>query len=94
MGYCPLTLADIEPPSDVIRQCSLPECVPPLVFVCMRLAPREGGLQTRSRELAKEGVIMSRTLTDFARFIGNVRYYCRNGCNLRRAWQLARLTLP
>ncbi len=37
---------------------------------------------------------MSRTLANFARFIGNYRYYRRNGINPKAAWHLAGLTLP
>jgi hypothetical protein len=47
----------------------------------------------------QKGVFMSRTfmprsLVNFTRFIGNYRYYRRNGFNFRKAWHLAGMTLP
>jgi hypothetical protein len=39
-------------------------------------------------------VSMSRTFTNLVRFIGNFRYYLRNGRDIRSAWQLASMTLP
>jgi hypothetical protein len=37
---------------------------------------------------------MSRTFSNLIRFIGNFRYYRRNGCDIRSAWHLASITLP
>jgi len=37
---------------------------------------------------------MLRKLADIVRFIGNYRYYRRNGSNFRTAWHLASMTLP
>jgi hypothetical protein len=34
------------------------------------------------------------TLTRFARFIDNYRFYRRRGFHFRAAWQLANMTLP
>jgi hypothetical protein len=44
-------------------------------------------------EIEKE-VNMSRKLANITRFIGNYRYYRRNGFNSRTAWHLASMTLP
>ena len=37
---------------------------------------------------------MSHVLVDLARFVGNYRYYRRNGLNIKAAWHLASMTLP
>jgi hypothetical protein len=37
---------------------------------------------------------MLRTFSNFVRFIGNFRYYRRNGHDFRAAWHLAGMTLP
>jgi hypothetical protein len=37
---------------------------------------------------------MSRTFANFIRFIGNFRYYLRNGRDYKTAWHLAGMTLP
>ena len=37
---------------------------------------------------------MPRRFANFVRFIGNYRYYRRNGFNFRTAWHLAEMTLP
>jgi len=37
---------------------------------------------------------MSRSFSNLVRFIGNFRYYRRNGCDIKTAWHLAEMTLP
>jgi hypothetical protein len=42
----------------------------------------------------QKGANMFPTLTRFARFIDNYRFYRRRGFHFRAAWQLANMTLP
>lgn len=42
----------------------------------------------------QKGANMFPTLTKFARFIDNYRFYRRRGFHFRAAWQLANMTLP
>lgn len=37
---------------------------------------------------------MLRTFNEFARFLGNYRYYRRRGIQSQYAWQLAKMTMP
>lgn len=37
---------------------------------------------------------MYRSYSNFIRFIGNYRYFRRNGRDFRTAWRLAGMTLP
>ncbi len=60
------------------------------VFVDNSFLKPETSAQTRN----PKGVIMSRTFSNFSRFIGNYRHYRRKGLDYRTAWYLAGLTLP
>jgi hypothetical protein len=50
--------------------------------------------KTNSVNLIEKEVCMTRSISNLVRFIGNFRYYRRNGNDIKTAWHLAGMTLP